>query len=701
MEQNRKPNRLRNQKSPYLLKHAYNPVDWYPWGDEAFERARKEDKPIFLSIGYSTCHWCNVMEEESFNDPEVAALMNEAFVSIKVDREERPDIDHLYMSVAMMLNGNGGWPLTIVMTPDREPFYAGTYFPKESRFGRIGMMELIPRIVKVWSGQRDDVLKSATSITQALNKRTGSDSGGDLGTEALDNTYKELAESFDRDFGGFGSAPKFPMPHNISFLLRQWRRTGDSKALEMVRKTLGSMSRGGVFDHLGFGFHRYSTDREWLVPHFEKMLYDQALLGIAYSEAYQATGEEEYAETVRLIFSYVLRDLTDAGGRFFSAESADSEGEEGKFYVWTEAEVQKALEKEQAALAAKYYGITKEGNFIDPLTGERTGTNILHIAMTPERVAEKLGIPVEEFGKRLEAVRGRLYDVRNGRIRPDLDDKVLTDWNGLMIAALSIAAKALDEPGYSDAASTSADFILDKLRHDDGRLLHRWRQGEAAIEGNADDYTFLIWGLIELYEATFEVRYLKAALELNDIFVKDFWDERHGGFFFTGVKGEKMFVRQKIIYDSAVPSANSVAMLNLLRLGSMTANTKLMELASKLGRALSGSVSQGPSAHAQLMNAVDFALGPSAEVVIVGDPRAADTEDMVRALRGQFVPNKVVLFRPSDNGAPDIDGISGFTAELVSKDGKATAYVCREQKCELPTTDPAEMLRMLEAKGKA
>jgi uncharacterized protein YyaL (SSP411 family) len=691
-------NRLIDEKSPYLLKHAHNPVDWYPWGNEAFERAEKEQKPVFLSIGYSTCHWCNVMEEESFNDPEVAALLNEVFVSIKVDREERPDIDNIYMSVAVLLNGSGGWPLTIIMTPDRRPFYAGTYFPKESRFGRIGLMELIPRIKKVWTEQRDDVFKSASSITEALKKQTGSAPGGGVDVSVMDSAYGELADNFDAEFAGFGTAPKFPMPHNLSFLLRYWRRSGDEKALDMVTGTLKAMRRGGIFDHLGFGFHRYSTDRQWLVPHFEKMLYDQALLGIAYCEAYQATHEEEFAQTARLVYSYALRDLLEAGGGYFySAESADSEGEEGRFYVWSEAEVRRALDESRVELAEKYYGVTKEGNFIDPLTGERTGTNILHEAKAPAEVASELGVSEEDFNERLEEARGRLFDSRNRRERPDRDDKVLTDWNGLMIAALAKGAKALGEPGYSDAATAAADFILAKLRHLDGRLIHRWRLGDAAVDGTADDYAFFIWGLLELYEAVFDTKYLKAALELNRIFVEDFWDEKGGGFFFTGSRGEEMLVRQKIIYDSAVPSANSVAMLNLLRLGAMTADTRLMDMAQKLWKAFSGSVTEGPSAHAQLMCAVDFALGPAAEVVVVGDPRGADTEAMLEALRGGFFPNKVVLFRPTDDKGPEIDGITRFTGELESIKGKATAYVCREQKCEMPTTDPAEMLRLLSA----
>ncbi|MEJ2313461.1 MAG: thioredoxin domain-containing protein [Nitrospirota bacterium] len=657
----RKPNRLIDEKSPYLLKHAFNPVDWHPWGDEAFEKARREDKPVFLSVGYSTCHWCNVMEEESFADQEAASLINEVFVPVKVDREERPDIDNLYMSVCLMLTGSGGWPLTVIMTPDKKPFYAGTYFPKESRFGRIGLMELIPRIRKVWEEQRDEVLNSAGQITDNLSRQSEAAPGkGVVDAALLDAAFEALRESFDQEYGGFGTEPKFPTPHVLSFLLRYWKRSGEGEALDMVKGTLRAMRRGGVFDHLGFGFHRYSTDRRWLVPHFEKMLYDQALLGIAYSEAYQATREEDFARTARMVFTYVLRDLTDPGGQFYSAESADSEGEEGKFYVWTAGEMRRVLDKTQAGAASAYYGVEEEGNFTDPLKGGKTGENILHMAKVPAEAAAGLGMGEREFDELMEKARGRLFDVRNKRIRPDTDDKVLTDWNGLMIAALSIGARALGEPGYSDAAVLAADFVLEKMRAPDGRLIHRWRLGEASIEGQADDYAFMVWGLLELYEAVFEPRYLKAALELNAIFIEDFWDPESGGFFFTGQRGERMLVRQKTIYDAAVPSANSVAFLNLLRLGAMTANPEILGLASKLGKAFSGTVGESPSAYAQFLCAADFALGPSAEVVVVGDPKAPDTEAMLEALRGAFAPSKVVLFRPTTEEKAGIDEISGL-----------------------------------------
>ncbi len=699
MDRGRKlnPNRLINEKSPYLLKHAHNPVDWYPWGEEAFERARSENRPVFLSVGYSTCHWCNVMEEESFSDPEVAALMNEVFVSVKVDREERPDVDNLYMSVCLMLTGSGGWPLTVVMTPDKKPFYAGTYFPRESRFGRIGMLELITRIRKVWEEKRDEVLVSAGRIAESIERQEEIAPGKAPDARVLDAAYVVLKESFDDEFGGFGTEPKFPAPHNLSFLLRYWKRTGNEDALRMVKRTLRAMRRGGIFDHLGFGFHRYSTDRKWLVPHFEKMLYDQAMLGMAYCEAYQATKKEEFAQASRLVFTYVMRELTDPGGQFYSAESADSEGKEGKFYVWTEKDMRRVLDKKVADVAISYFGVREEGNFKDPLTGELTGENILHMAKPPAEAASEFKMREKEFLELIEEARGRLFDIRNRSVHPDRDDKVLADWNGLMIAALSKGAKALDEPGFSDAATAAADFVLSRLRRPDGRLWHRWRLGESAIEALADDYAFTVWGLLELYEAVFEPRYLRAAVELNRVFIEDFWDEENGGFFLTGRSAEQMLVRQKAIHDAAIPSANSVAMLNLLRLGAMTADPELIKLASNLGEAFSSAVRESPSSYAQLLCAVDFALGPSAEVVIAGNLKNPDTEAMVAALRGPFLPNKVVLFRPDGEDNPEIDEITGFTKGLKSVDGKATAYVCKEHKCELPTTDPAEMLRLLDA----
>lgn len=690
-----KPNRLVFEKSPYLLQHAYNPVDWYPWGEEAFEKARRENKPIFLSIGYSTCHWCHVMEHESFEDPEVARLMNEVFVSIKVDREERPDIDGIYMMVCQMLTQSGGWPLTIIMTPDKRPFFAGTYFPKYSRFGRIGMLDLVPRIREIWTMRYDDVLNTANQIIVALQQESADSEGENLGGSALDAAYEQLSRRFDSQHGGFSHAPKFPTPHNLLFLLRYWKRTGQEPALKMVEKTLQAMRRGGIYDHLGFGFHRYSTDPEWLVPHFEKMLYDQALLAMAYTETYQATGKKEYEKTAREIFAYVLRDMTSPEGGFYSAEDADSEGKEGKFYLWTEEEIHQVLEKEEAELIIRVFNVEKYGNFAEEATRQRTGANILHLKKPLIEMAHHVNLSEQELQNRLEAAREKLFTTREKRIHPYKDDKILTDWNGLMIAALAKGAQVFDESKYLEAAQRAVDFILTKLRNPDGRLLHRYREEQAALPAHLDDYAFLIWGLIELYEASFEVRHLQTALDLNKDLLKYFWDDRGGGFYFTATDGENLLVRQKEIYDGAVPSGNSVAMLNLLRLGRITANPDFEEKAARIGRAFSKNVQKIPSAHTLLMIAVDFGIGPSYEVVVVGNSQAEDTKSMLKALRTRFIPGKVLLLRPSEQELPEISRLAEFTKNQSSLDGKATAYVCLNYQCKLPTTDTGKMLELL------
>lgn len=678
-------NRLANVKSPYLLQHSENPVDWYPWGSEAFEKAAKEDKPIFLSIGYSTCHWCHVMAHESFEDKEVAKLMNEVFVSIKVDREERPDVDNIYMKVCQIMTGSGGWPLTIVMTPDKKPFFAGTYIPKKSQFGRVGMTDLVPRIRELWKSRRDELLSSANQIIAALKDVTRDVSGEALDESVLELGYEQLEKSFDEDHGGFRVAPKFPTPHNLMLLLRYWKRTGEEKALEMVEKTLQSMRLGGVYDHVGFGFHRYSTDPRWFLPHFEKMLYDQAMIAMAYSEAYQATGEAEYATTAREIFTYVLRDMTSPEGGFYSAEDADSEGEEGKFYVWTQEEIEKVLSPKEATLVIETFGIDKDGNFREEATGRKTGSNILH-----------LKTPVEpDLHDSWERIREKLFAHRKGRVHPHKDDKILTDWNGLMIAALAKGAQALGEEKYAQVAKGAADFILGTLIDSEGRLLHRYRDGEAAIQAHVDDYSFVIWGLLELYEAAFDVEYLQMALELSEKLMEQFWDEENGGLYTTAGDAEELLVRSKEYYDGAIPSGNSVAILNSIRLARMTANPELEEKVEELSKAFSSHVESLPSAHTQFLVGLDYAIGPSKEVVIVGDPGADDTAAMTRAVRKGFMPNKVVILRPAEEESPDIDKITGFTEHQASIDGKATAYVCTSNTCKSPTTDIEVMLRAL------
>jgi uncharacterized protein YyaL (SSP411 family) len=691
-------NRLKNEKSPYLLQHADNPVDWYPWGSEAFEKAAREDKPILLSIGYSTCHWCHVMEHESFEDPEVARLMNETFVSIKVDREERPDIDNIYMTACQLLSKGGcGWPLNIIMTPDKKPFFAATYIPKETRFGRIGMVELIPRIKEVWEKQRQDVLKSADSITAAIQKATALSNDAkspQLTISTIINGYSQLLSRFDEINGGFGTAPKFPTPHNFLFLLRYWKRTGEAEPLLMVEKTLEAMRMGGIYDHVGFGFHRYSTDPKWFLPHFEKMLYDQALLAQAFTEAYQATGKKEYEDTARQIFMYVMRDMSSSEGGFYSAEDADSEGVEGRFYVWTEEEIRRVLGKEEAELIIKTYNIDKTGNFGEEATGEKTGSNILYLKKTFPELAASFGMNEREFESKLDHARKRLFEVREKRVHPYKDDKILTDWNGLMIAALSRGACVFSKPLYIEAAEHAADFILDKLRDNKGRLLHRYREGEAGIRGSVEDYSFFIRGLLELYECTFDVRYLKAALELQKQMNELFLDNKHGGFYFTANDAEELIVRHKEIYDGAIPSGNSVAMMNLLKLGRITGDQSYEEIASKLTRAFSQTVEQAPSAYTQLLSSLDFAIGPSYEVVVVGDPDSSDTKEMLTRLTKTYTPNKVLLFKKIDEES-GIEAIADFTKGQSSIGGKATAYVCLNHICELPTTDLNKTLELL------
>jgi uncharacterized protein YyaL (SSP411 family) len=692
-------NRLIREKSPYLLQHAHNPVDWYPWGDEAFRKAKDEDKPILLSIGYSTCHWCHVMEEESFSDPLVAEMMNMTFVSIKVDREERPDIDSVYMTAAQLMSGRGGWPLTILMTPEKKPFFAATYIPKEDRFDRTGLLSLIPSVARAWRERRDAIDGSAEQIAVAIQNAVTPAGGKTLDHDALANGYNSLAARFDAQRGGFLPAPKFPRAHQYLFLLRYWKRTGDATALEIVERTLQMMPRGGIYDHLGFGFHRYSTDPNWLVPHFEKMLYDQALLALAYVETYQATGKPEYRRIAEEIFTYVLRDMRDPRGGFYSAEDADSEGKEGKFYVWTEEEI-RAILGADADLFAAAYGIQKDGNYKDPV-GEPTGrANIIHLVRTAEQLAAERDLPADTVRQQLERARQKLFAAREKRIHPLKDDKVLTDWNGLMIAALAAAAQAFDAPQYEAAAREAADFILRTLRTKDGRLLHRYRAGDAAIAGHLDDYAFTIWGLLNLYETSFDLRYLEAAIDLERQSVALFWDDQAGGFFLTAKDAETLLARPKEIYDGATPSGNSVQFLNLLRIARITADTELESRADKLVRAVSGDVLRSPASSPHLLSGAAFALGPSFEVVLAAaNPASEDTQAMRRALYSRFVPNKVVVFRPAGEEEPRIARIAPYTKPQRAIRGKATAYVCTNYNCKLPTTDPIVMLELV-AEGK-
>ncbi|MHC4779022.1 MAG: thioredoxin domain-containing protein, partial [Planctomycetota bacterium] len=671
-----KENRLAQEKSPYLLQHAGNPVDWYPWGEEAFSKAREEDKPIFLSIGYSTCHWCHVMAHESFEDPEVARLLNEAFVNIKVDREERPDIDAHYMSVCQMMTGSGGWPLTIIMTPEKKAFFAGTYFPRETRAGRVGMIDLVARIRTVWKERRDEAHTIADQILEEVRRDARSVPGESLGSGVLQKAFGQFEARYDRHRGGFGRSPKFPTPHNLLFLLRYWKRTGEPEALAMVEETLRAMRRGGIHDHVGFGFHRYSTDAKWLVPHFEKMLYDQALLAMAYTEAYQASGKAEFAETAHEIFTYVLRDMLSPEGAVYSAEDADSEGEEGKFYVWSREEFLSILGGETGRRMNSVFGVEKEGNFAEEASGRRTGQNILHYPKPLDRIASELGVSVSKLSEEIEEARKGLFRARKKRIHPLKDTKILTDWNGLMIAALAKGAAAMDRPEYAHAARRAADFILERLRKQDGTLVHRYRNGHAGLPAHADDYAFMIWGLVELYQATFEPQYLREAMALNAKLLDQFWDHESGALYLTAEGPLELHVRRKEIYDGAVPSANSVSMYNLLRLSRLTGDTALQEKALAIGRAFSPRVASLPLGHTMLLMGVDFFEGEGVDVVVAGNSAKEDGRVMIRALRETYSPTLLLLFKETGKKGEDLAELAPYTAAHVAVDGKATAYVC-------------------------
>jgi uncharacterized protein YyaL (SSP411 family) len=682
----RKPNRLIHEKSPYLQQHAYNPVDWYPWGEEAFQKAIKDNKPVFLSIGYSTCHWCHVMEYESFEDEEVAKILNENFVSIKVDREERPDLDNIYMAVCQAMTGTGGWPLSIFLTPEKKPFFAGTYFPKTERFGNPGFIAILKKISDLWKRDREKVVSSSEQVTDVLQSMAVSKPGEILTVETLQRAYEQLGNSFDPIYGGFGTTPKFPTPHNYTFLLRWWKRSGDPAALEMVEKTLERMGRGGIYDHLGGGFHRYATDEYWLVPHFEKMLYDQALLSMAYIEAYQATGKTFYADIVRGIFTYVLRDMTSPEGGFYSAEDADSEGVEGKFYVWTPDEIVKILGEKEGKIFCDYYDVSREGNFEDK--------NILHVDKSLDAFTKLSGLKIEELKTLLNNARQKLFAEREKRIRPHKDDKILTSWNGLMIAALAKGAQALHEQGYVQAALHAGDFILNTLRQNDGTLLRRYRLGEASIPGYLDDYAYFVWGLLDLYEATFEVKYLKTALELNNQMLDYFWDEKGGGLFFSGVKNEKLIAKTKEIYDGAMPSGNSVALLNILRLGRMTGNMELEKISEQIIKSFGETINQYPSGYTQFLCGLDFALGPTKEIVIAGEPDMNDTKQILREIWKRFLPRKVLLLHSMKDKS--FEEIAKFTKEQNPIDGRATAYICENYACKTPATDMNTIIQLLE-----
>jgi len=681
-------NHLINEKSPYLLQHAENPVDWYPWAEEAFRKARQEEKPIFLSIGYATCHWCHVMAHESFEDQEVAQLLSQAYVAIKVDREERPDIDQVYMSVCQALTGRGGWPLSIFMTPEGKPFFAGTYFPRTSRLGMSGFSELLKQIAALWEKDRSRVLQAGQEVTRSIQSRVEPLGSAALpGQDTLEAGYGQLLKSFDPRLGGFGQAPKFPTPHHLLFLIRWDRRHPESRAREMVEKTLLAMRNGGLFDQVGLGFHRYSVDEKWLVPHFEKMLYDQALLAMAYIEAFQSWQAPFQAQVAREIFTYVLRDMTAPEGGFYSAEDADSEGQEGLFYVWTREEIKKILGEETGGLFCRCYDIREGGNF--------DGQSIPNLPLSLTECARQERLEPADLEKQLDQARRTLFKIREGRVHPLKDDKILTAWNGLMIAALAKGAQALNEPAWAEAAARSARFILERMRDPDGRLYRRYRDGHLAQSGFLDDYAFLIWGLLDLYEATFDLSFLEEALTLNRIMLDLFWDDKEGGCFFTPKDGEVLIAREKDISDGALPSGNSVVFLNLLRLARITGNPHWEEKAGQLLGCFSSTVAPFPMAYTQFLCALDFTLGPAQEIVVAGDLQEAATREIIRIIRQLFLPNKVLLLKTGGLDSKPLSAIAPFVETMQPLQNRPTVFLCRQQACRQPITDLEELKKTL------
>lgn len=685
-------NKLINEKSPYLLQHAHNPVNWYPWSDEAFEKAKQEDKPIFLSIGYSTCHWCHVMEHESFEDEEVAELMNDVFVSIKVDREERPDIDNIYMTICQMMTGGGGWPLSVVLTPDRQPFFSGTYFPKESLYGRIGFKDLILNINDAWKNKRSDVDESADKITAFFKDNIKSQPGESITEPTLDKAYEYFSDEFDEEFGGFGNAPKFPSPHNLLFLLSYHNRASSHSALQMVEKTLMQMRLGGVWDHVGYGFHRYSTDREWLVPHFEKMLYDQSMLLYAYTEAYKVTGNESFKDTALNTCEYVIRDMTSDEGAFYSAEDADSEGVEGKFYVWSTEELKEILTEEEYELTKNIYNIKDDGNFLEESTRSLTGDNILHLTKPLELLADDSNHTVDSLNIKLDSIRDKLFNYREKRIHPYKDDKVLTDWNGLMISAITKAGVTFNNNELIEAAIHSYAFVQRELVIN-GKLYHRYRDCDASIDAHLDDYAFLINGVLELYNATFDTQYLKDAIVYLDESLNQFWDDQSGGFFFTSTKTKNLIARTKEDYDAAIPSGNSVMLHNLISLYRLTARAIYNEKADELIKAFSPKIKKTPQAYTHFLYGVSKLFEDSKEIVIVGDAIDAERDEVITEIRRNKIDVTVLLIRADDKKR--LIELAPFIDDYKQLENKTTYYVCKNFACNQPTTDPQKALQFL------
>lgn len=674
-------NWLVNSKSPYLEQHKTNPVNWLEWSEEAFEKARRENKPIFLSIGYSTCHWCHVMAHESFEDEEVARILNEHFISIKVDREERPDIDAIYMKACQAMTGQGGWPLSVFLTAEKKPFYVGTYFPKHSTYGRPGFIDVLVQLADQYENHREKLDHVGEQIVQALQERATSKVV--LSRKTLEQAFKQFESSFDVEYGGFGEAPKFPIPHQLMFLLRYYRLTDNDKALHMVERTLDAIGNGGIYDHIGFGFARYSVDEMWLVPHFEKMLYDNALLSIAYIEAYQVTREMRFRQKAEEIFTYVLRDMQDAQGGFYSAEDADSEGVEGKFYVWTEEEVIDVLGPLLGELLCDVFDITEDGNFEGKSIPNLIKRDFLDFSVY-------CGMDLEKLTERMEEARKKLFEHREKRIHPHKDDKILTAWNGLMIAALAMAGRVFYDKQYTEAAKKAIRFIEEKLIVD-GRLMVRYRGGDVKQAGYIDDYANVLWAYIELYETTFELGYLKKAKALAEQMIELFWDEEAGGFYFYGDDHETLFVRPKEVYDGAMPSGNSVASLQLLRLARLTGETQFEEKMNKLLGAFGSEVERYPSGYSYLLQTLCTLEYGMKEVVVLLHEKQGN-EYLLEHLQQEFHPELTYLVSQDEQ---ELTEIAPFTEDFSKVDGKTTVFICEQFACQQPTTDVEAVIKKL------
>ena len=675
MEQHEFTNHLIHESSPYLLQHAHNPVDWYPWGEEAFTKARAENKPVLLSIGYSACHWCHVMAHESFEDEEIARLMNDLFVNIKVDREERPDLDQIYMSAVQMMTHHGGWPMTVFLTPEAVPFYGGTYFPPQDRYNMPGFPRVLISVAEAYKERPQDIAETGTSLLNEL-RRLSQSAGSDnpIEKELLDAAYAGIARSYDSINGGFGGAPKFPPAMTLEFLLRTYARTANEDVLQIVSHTCRKMAEGGMYDQLGGGFHRYSTDARWLVPHFEKMLYDNALLSRLYLHHFQVTQSEASKATVEGILDYVLREMTDAEGGFYSTQDADSEGHEGKFFVWDINEIRSTLGDTAATVFNDYYNLTDAGNF--------EGKNIPNVTRTIEDVAVANNITIEQLTESLARSRRILFDVRERRVKPDRDEKILTAWNGLMLASFAEAGVILNRADYTDAARRNADFVLTQLRSD-GLLLRTYKNGVAKFNAYLEDYAFFTEGLVTLYETTGEFPWLREALALTDRMIEEFWDEENGGFYFTGKSHENLIVRSKDYFDNATPSGNSVAAGVLLRLALLTGNDRYRNLAIAVFREAADTARRFPSGFGYLLSAIDFSLSTAKEVAIVGRD-GADIDPLLREVWRRYLPNKVVA--PAFSNETE-----AFELPLLKDrpmlEGRATAYVCEHYTCKQPVTD--------------